>query len=126
MNYTSNYHLPQWVETDKIMMQDFNQAMADIDAGIAGEKSAREQAVANLSQSTVQAQAAAKAELLKKLRRSGYDLYQMAGRAARSDLFSFAARGMIINTLHTATELAQAGTCCHMPGGVYRLVPLLR
>ena len=40
MNYTTNYHLPQWVETDRIMMEDFNQAMADIDAGIAGAKGA--------------------------------------------------------------------------------------
>ena len=31
MNYTTNYHLPQWVETDRIQMEDFNQAMADID-----------------------------------------------------------------------------------------------
>ena len=34
MNYTTNYHLPQWVETDRIQMEDFNQAMADIDLGI--------------------------------------------------------------------------------------------
>ena len=34
MNYTTNYHLPQWVETDRIMMEDFNQMCADIDQGI--------------------------------------------------------------------------------------------
>ena len=34
MNYTTNYHLPQWVETDRIMMEDFNGAMSDIDQGI--------------------------------------------------------------------------------------------
>ena len=34
MNYTTNYHLPQWVETDRIMMEDFNQAMADIDESL--------------------------------------------------------------------------------------------
>ena len=34
MNYTKNYHLPQWVETDRIMMEDFNDAMSDIDQGI--------------------------------------------------------------------------------------------
>ena len=28
MNYTTNYHLPQWVETDRIQMEHFNQAMA--------------------------------------------------------------------------------------------------
>ena len=34
MNYTTNYHLPQWVETDRIMMEDFNQMCSDIDQGI--------------------------------------------------------------------------------------------
>ena len=34
MNYTNNYHLPQWVETDRIMMEDFNRAFSDIDEGI--------------------------------------------------------------------------------------------
>ena len=31
MNYTTNYHLPQWVESDRILMEDFNDAMANID-----------------------------------------------------------------------------------------------
>ncbi len=34
MDYTTNYHLPQWVESDRIMMEDFNEAMAAIDDGI--------------------------------------------------------------------------------------------
>ena len=34
MNYTTNYHLPQWAETDRIMMEDFNQMCSDIDQGI--------------------------------------------------------------------------------------------
>ncbi len=35
MQYTENYQLPQWAEDDRIMMGDFNKAMADIDRGIA-------------------------------------------------------------------------------------------
>ena len=35
MNYTTNYHLPQWVESDRIMREDFNQMCADIDGGLA-------------------------------------------------------------------------------------------
>ena len=50
MNYTTNYHLPQWVETDRIQMEDFNQAMADIDQGI---KDAQE--TANTAQGTATA-----------------------------------------------------------------------
>ena len=34
MEYTTNYHLPQWVETDHIMMGDFNEAMANIEEGL--------------------------------------------------------------------------------------------
>ena len=34
MNYTTNYHLPQWVESDRIMMEDFNEAMDSIDQSI--------------------------------------------------------------------------------------------
>ena len=38
MNYTENYHLPQWVETDRVQMEDFNQMCADIDQGIKDAK----------------------------------------------------------------------------------------
>ena len=53
MNYTENYHLPQWVETDRIMMEDFNAAMAGIEEGLtqgslgAAESAAKAQAAAD-------------------------------------------------------------------------------
>ena len=34
MDYTTIYHLPQWVESDRVQMEDFNQMCADIDQGI--------------------------------------------------------------------------------------------
>ncbi len=34
MEYTKNYHLPQWKEDDRIMMRDFNDAMAGIEDGL--------------------------------------------------------------------------------------------
>ena len=34
MTTTQNLHLPQWEKTDRIMMDDFNEAMAAIDAGV--------------------------------------------------------------------------------------------
>ena len=34
MNYTKNYYLPQWKEEDRIMMGDFNAAMANIENGL--------------------------------------------------------------------------------------------
>ena len=54
MNYTTNYHLPQWVETDRILMGDFNDAMSGIDGGIAAAKAAADTAEskADAAQST--------------------------------------------------------------------------
>ena len=34
MEYTKNYHLPQWVKEDRIMMDDFNQMCADVESGL--------------------------------------------------------------------------------------------
>ena len=64
MNYTTNYHLPQWVETDRIQMEDFNDAMAAMDRGMAEAKVAAEaareaagtaQAAAEIAQSSANA-----------------------------------------------------------------------
>ena len=44
MEYTSNYHLPQWVETDRIMMGDFNDAMASLESGITTAQAAADSA----------------------------------------------------------------------------------
>lgn len=38
MEYTSLFHLPQWAEEDRILMTDFNAAMARIEAGLAGAR----------------------------------------------------------------------------------------
>lgn len=40
MDYTQNLHLPQWEESDRIMMDDFNDAFDKIDAGIAAASAA--------------------------------------------------------------------------------------
>ena len=40
MEYTNNYHLPQWVESDRIMMGDFNEAMANIEEGMSNTATA--------------------------------------------------------------------------------------
>ena len=36
MNYTTNYHLPQWVETDRLLMDDFNAMTSAIDTALDG------------------------------------------------------------------------------------------
>lgn len=38
MEYTKKYHLPQWKKEDRVMMEDFNAAMAEIEAGLSDAK----------------------------------------------------------------------------------------
>ena len=46
MDYTQNYHLPQWEKADRIMMDDFNAAMAGIETGLSeNRESARLESV---------------------------------------------------------------------------------
>ena len=46
MDYTQNYHLPQWEKADRIMMDDFNAAMAGIETGLSeSRESARQESV---------------------------------------------------------------------------------
>lgn len=49
MNYTENYHLPQWVESDRVQMEDFNEAMANIEEGLTQARTSDEQILAILA-----------------------------------------------------------------------------
>jgi len=57
MNYTSNHHLPQWVSSDRVRMEDFNSAMANIESGMSANASAasRAQSTASSAQSAANA-----------------------------------------------------------------------
>ena len=57
MNYTENYHLPQWDETDRIMRTDFNKMCADIEGGMSGnaQAAARAQATADSAKAAASA-----------------------------------------------------------------------
>lgn len=48
MNYTENFHLPQWAKSDRIMMEDFNQMCKDMEDGMTGNA----QKAQNASQSS--------------------------------------------------------------------------
>ena len=41
MDYTANYQLPQWVETDRILRTDFNSMTSAIDAALADVRAGR-------------------------------------------------------------------------------------
>lgn len=58
MNYTTNYKLPKWVEDDRIMMKDFNDAMENVDKGIAAAKTAADSAQAAAAEGISKADAA--------------------------------------------------------------------
>ena len=61
MNYTEKYHLPQWVESDRILMTDFNQMCADIEAGITAAKAAADSAGTTASRAEGKADSAGSA-----------------------------------------------------------------
>ena len=60
MNYTKNHHLPQWEKTDRIMMEDFNQMCADMEAGL--DKTAKDAAADTAAARSESAAAAARAQ----------------------------------------------------------------
>lgn len=59
MNYTENYHLPQWEETDRIMRTDFNQMCVDMEAGIMDARGRAEEGDEAVKALTAKAQTAA-------------------------------------------------------------------
>ena len=72
MDYTKNYHLPQWVKEDRIMMEDFNQMCADMEAGLLDVRARAEEgdaavrsAAASASASAASAQSTANTALAK-------------------------------------------------------------
>jgi len=50
MKYTKNYHLPQWVEDDLILMDDFNKMNESIENGITEAKAVADTAQAKAEQ----------------------------------------------------------------------------
>ena len=60
MNYTKNYHLPQWDENDRVMRTDFNQMCADMENGLL--KTARDAAEAVTAAAADAAKASQKAQ----------------------------------------------------------------
>lgn len=119
MNYTKNYHLPQWVKEDRIMMDDFNQMCADMESGLNSNAQAAETAY--------QAARDAKTEALKlpyvvgtytgdgaEARnislgfRASFiivsGLYELVGRSSGADLFFIATAGTAFSTLFALTD----------------------
>lgn len=78
MDHTKNYHLPQWVKTDRIMMEDFNQMCANIESGLS--KNAASAAAADKKAETETARVAGEAEnrAFDRICRLAYNHYRAA------------------------------------------------
>ena len=61
MNYTEKHHLPQWAKEDRIMMKDFNDAMASIEDGLVRGPAKVAEEAARANEKTAQAASAAQA-----------------------------------------------------------------
>ena len=61
MQHTQNYQLPQWEKSDRILMEDFNEAMSNIETAIDGAKSEASSGIAEAKSQASAAQAAADA-----------------------------------------------------------------
>ena len=60
MNYTQNFHFPQWEKSDRVLMDDFNQMCRDMEDGLL--KTAQDAASGTSSAVSSAASAAAKAQ----------------------------------------------------------------
>ena len=52
MNYTENYQLPQWEESDRVLMADFNAMTAKLEAGLTGKADAADLAALEAAQAS--------------------------------------------------------------------------
>ena len=106
MNYTTNYKLPQWEEIDRIQMEDFNAAMANIEEGLNVGEQNRADTALTLEQ-----------EMLTRLRKVGYDLYQSAARNICAGVIDNCLKGSVLNCMKSSEELSRITGMLHMDGG---------
>ncbi len=104
MNYTENYHLPQWEETDRIMRTDFNQMCADIESGLTRTAADRAETESLAWNALLRAGRRVLAEKLTEFDRTGL----------------YCVNGLLFNPL-TSAALAEnlSGTSWHEQLGVY-------
>ena len=113
MNYTTNYHLPQWVESDRILMEDFNDAMAGIDQGLQGAQTAAEtaQTTAETAQSTASAaQSTAGAAYAPNNKPYVFGTYEGTGRNLTVTL-GFRPSAVLVYEHYDGETAADAGGC---------------
>lgn len=73
MEYTKNYHLPQWVKEDRVLMDDFNAAMAGIESGLTEGRTERAALMEKIQLAEAGTSASAQAALHNGLFRLAYN-----------------------------------------------------
>ncbi len=96
MTYTANHHLPQWAETDRVRMEDFNGAMGQLEKSLNAESAAR-----NGDKAALQAQINTKAN------QTAVDTLSAANTANNAAVASLAAK------------LGSGGHTCRIAWGSY-------
>ena len=108
MNYTKNYHLPQWVKSDRLMMDDFNAAMADIESGLTQNAQTAAAANSKTAGDAASATTAAETRALARLRKLGYDLSQINARGIIAGAQPGRTKCLAYNGLSTPEEKSRA------------------
>ena len=89
MNYTTNYHLPQWVKTDRIMMDDFNDAMAAMEDGMTRSEGKADTAISTANAAHTLAQQTAGAAYTPSNKPYAVGLYQGLGTESQDIVVGF-------------------------------------
>lgn len=113
MEYTKNYHLPQWEETDRIMRVDFNQMCADIEEGMSENREAGEELAQRITAAEAGAVGAAQAGLFRLAYNHWHYLDALASKPRQMGFFQ-----QSFGKDQTAVEgMLQLDDCCWMANG---------
>ena len=111
MNYTNKYQLPQWIKSDRILMDDFNNAMSAIENGMAANASAASaaQSAANSAKSTATSAKSTAETALTKAQSTFYiGKYTGTGSECLHVCFLVKPKFIIIYGGNSTTELSEA------------------
>ncbi len=117
MDYTNRYQLPQWVRSDRILMDDFNNAMAAIENGMSANAAAASEAKSEAISAKSHANAAktiantAKTTAdtaLEKARCLSIGSYVGDGSPVHQIRFTFSPKFIIISGMNSVTEPDEA------------------
>ena len=107
MQRTSNYQLPQWEKEDRILMEDFNGAMSNIENAIDG---AKDEAKAGIAEAKSEASASFQNSFSPENMPYAIGTYTGTGQS-QTIYLKFTPKAVIISRNYYNTGLRDAGTC---------------